>query len=195
MNREDESDELLRIEASVNRPFYLPRLDRSAYRGHAVVHWTLTLEARSAGWLNPSFHAAFRELMLHAAAREGLFCPAYCMMPDHLHLVWMGLNPATDQRNAMAFLRTHLKRNIAPAQFQRQAHDHVLKEDERKQDTFAKACLYALKNPVRAGLVSDARDWEYLGAIIPGYPTLHPHDASYWRLFWELYWKNREGEK
>ena len=195
MNREDESDEISRKEASVNRPFYLPRLDSAAYQGYAVVHWTLTLESPDTGWLTPAFHAAFRELMLHSAAREGLFCPAYCLMPDHLHFVWMGLKPTTDQRNAVAFLRTHLKRSIAPARFQRQAHDHVLKEDERKQDTFANARLYALDNPVRAGLVAAAKDWEYLGAIVPGYPTLHPLDENYWRLFWDLYWKNREPEK
>ena len=116
-------------------------------------------------------------------------------MPDHLHFVWMGLKPATDQRNAMAFLRTHLKSKIAPRKFQRQAHDHVLKEDERRQDTFANACLYVLNNPVRAGLVGDAKDWEYLGAVIPCYPTLHSLDENYWRLFWDLYWKDREGEK
>lgn len=117
MNRESESDEKAREEESLNRRFYLPRLDRSAYQGHAVVHWTLTLEGRSTGWLTPKFHTAFRELMLHAAAREGLFCPVYCLMPDHLHLVWMGLKATTDQRNAMAFLRTQLKRVIEPARF------------------------------------------------------------------------------
>lgn len=195
MNRKQESDELSRKEASVNRPFFLPRLFRSTYQGYAVVHWTLTLESHGTGWLTPGFHAAFRELMLHTAAREGLLCPAYCLMPDHLHLIWMGLKPTTDQRNAMAFLRTHLKRSIAPKKFQRQAHDHVLREDERKQDTFANACLYVLNNPVRANLVINARDWEYLGAVVPGYPTLHPLDENYWRLFWEQYWKNREGER
>ena len=47
--------------------------------------------------------------MLHAAAREGLFCPAYCLMPDHIHLVWLGLRLDTDQLNGMSFLRTYLE--------------------------------------------------------------------------------------
>ena len=75
----------------------LPRLQREFYSGYAVVFWTLTLEHRAQGWLNVCFHARFRELMLHAAARSHLLCPAYCLMPDHLHLVWMGLRQQSDQ--------------------------------------------------------------------------------------------------
>ena len=38
------------------------------------------------------------------AAREGLACPIYCLMPDHLH-TWfeMGLRRNSDQLNGMAF--------------------------------------------------------------------------------------------
>jgi putative transposase len=59
---------------------------------------------------------------------------------------------------------------------------------------FAAACLYDLQNPVRAGLVDQARNWEYLGAVVPGYPTLHPLDENFWELFWKLYWKLRGDE-
>ena len=55
----------------VNRSFYLPRLARENYQGDAVVHWTLPIARRNTGWLNEIFHARFREVMLHAAAREG----------------------------------------------------------------------------------------------------------------------------
>src|SRR5437867_8679198 len=78
---------------------YLPRLRREFYQADAVVFWTMPVAHRARSWLDDHFHAAFREMMLHAAAREGLLCPAYCLMPDHLHLVWMGLRRDTDQRN------------------------------------------------------------------------------------------------
>ena len=73
-----------------------------------MVHWTITLTDRATGWLDGLFHFRFRELLLHTAAREGLFCPTYVLMPDHMHLVWMGLRAGSDQRNAMKFLRKHL---------------------------------------------------------------------------------------
>ena len=65
---------------------HLPRLAPEFYRGFAVVQWTITLERRATGWLDDLFHLHFRELMLHAGAREGLFCPAYVLMPDHLQI-------------------------------------------------------------------------------------------------------------
>jgi len=66
---------------------YLPRLKREFYQADAVVFWTMPVALRQRGWLNERIHAAFRELTLHAAAREGLLCPAYCLMPDHVHFV------------------------------------------------------------------------------------------------------------
>src|SRR5689334_18186580 len=89
------------------RTYGLPRLPREYYQGDAVVHWTLTIFDHAVGWLSDSFHALFRELMLHAAAREDVWCPTYCLMPDHLHLMWMGLHLETDQLNGMTFLRTY----------------------------------------------------------------------------------------
>ena len=86
---------------------HLPRLDPRYYRGFAAVLWTITFERRACGWLDPAFHAAFRALLLHAAAREQLFCPAYVLMPDHIHLFWLGLKLRSGQRSARAvgFLR------------------------------------------------------------------------------------------
>jgi len=141
-----------------------------------VVHWTITLERRAAGWLNDRFHFRFRELLLHAAAREGLFCPVYCLMPDHAHLVWMGLRLESDQRNAMRFLRKHLAIELsrhAPIgvefELQKQSHDNVLREKDRMRGAFEKTCFYVLNNPRRKELVSHPREWPHLGAVVPGY--------------------------
>ena len=173
----------------------LPRLERHHYQGHAVVFWTNTLEARASGWLTPAFHAAFRELMLHAAVREHVFCPAYCLMPDHLHLVWMGLRRESDQLNAMKFLRTHLEPALGEGRaWQHQPHDHVLREEERKRNAFASFCFYTLANPVRDKLVTKGHDWPFLGAVVPGYPTLHPLAEDFWETFWKLYVSEREAE-
>jgi putative transposase len=175
-----------------NRPFYLPRLPRENYQGDAVVHWTMPMAKRATGWLNEGFHACFREAMLHAAVREGLFCPAYCLMPDHIHFIWMGLRRDSDQRNGLKFLREHLGPDLLPHRFQHQAHDHVLREDERRQNAFARVAFYILANPVRAGLIPEAGVWPYGGAIIPGYPSLQPLADDYWPKFWKIYAQSRQ---
>jgi putative transposase len=162
------------MSGNLTRTFYLPRLAREYYQGDAVVHWTLSVAQRRSGWLDEQVHCAFRELMLHTAAREGLFCPTYCLMPDHLHLVWMGLRADSDQLNGMAFLRTYLEPRIG--KFQHQAHDHVLS-----------VCNYILENPLRAKLVKKPSEWTFSGGIVPGYPTLHPLQEDFWPKFWRLY--------
>jgi putative transposase len=174
------------------RTHYLPRLEREFYQGDAVVHWTLTVFDHGTGWLDDSFHLKFRELLLHAAAREGLFCPVYCLMPDHIHLVWLGLRADSDQKNGMAFLRTYLEPLLSPHQFQPQAYDRVLREEERKRDAFAKVCFYILANPVRAGLIKELEIWPFCGAVMPGYPKLHPLDKDYWPKFWKIFGQARE---
>ncbi len=143
-------------------------------------------------WLNPDIHASFRELMLHAAARDNLLCPTYCLMPDHLHLIWMGLRLDSDQRNAMAFLRTHLEPKLSPVKFQHQTHDHFLKEDERKRGAFVSVCNYVLENPLRGGLVTNPHEWAFSGAIVPGYPTLDPLRDDFWPKFWKLHAQFRQ---
>jgi REP element-mobilizing transposase RayT len=175
------------VESSLNRVFYLPRLPRQYYQGDAVVFWTLTIRNKATGWLTPQFHSHFREFMLHTAAREGLLCPIYCVMPDHLHLVWMGLRKDTDQRTAMAFFRTHLEPNLAPAKFQHQAQDRVLREEQRRGDAFADVCANVANNPVRAGLIEQNGKWPYTGSVVPGYPRLDPAHGQFWSRFWKLY--------
>jgi putative transposase len=175
-------------------PNYLPRLSREFYQGAAAVHWTLTVFDRGAGWLNEPFHSRFRELMLHAAAREGLLCPAYCLMPDHIHLLWLGLRRDTDQHNGMVFLRTHLEPLLHPHKFQPQAHDHVLRDEERKRGAFARLCFYILANPVRAELMKESDVWPHGGAVVPGYPRFHPLDEDFWPRFWSIFERTRSAD-
>ena len=177
----------IEVEPRLNRFFYLPRLPREYYQGDAVVHWTLNIAQRKRGWLDDKFNSEFRELILHTSAREGLLCPVYCLMPDHLHLIWMGLRRDSDQRNGMAFLRTHLGRKLGPQKFQHQPHDHVLKQKERHKNTFARVCHYILENPVRAELVKRPHEWSFFGTIIPGYPALNPLQEDFWPKFWKIY--------
>jgi len=95
----------------------------------------------------------------------------------------------------MKFLRTHLEPALGGGrEWQHQPHDHVLREKERLRNAFASFCFYTLANPVRAELVKNDKEWAYSGAIVSGYPTLHPLEEGYWELFWKLYLKSRNSE-
>jgi hypothetical protein len=65
---------------------------------------------------------------------------------------------------------------------------------DRRRNAFASFCFNTLANPVRDELVKKESDWPYSGAIIPGYPSVHPLADGYWELFWKLYVTEREAE-
>jgi putative transposase len=71
----------------------------------------------------------------------------------------------------------------------------VLKEEERRRNAFASVCFYVLENPVRAKLVQSSDQWMFLGAVVPGYPDLHPLRKDLWETFWKLYVQQRESEQ
>ncbi len=163
----------------------MPRLHPTAYRGFASVHWSMALKNRASGWLDAAHHAALREILLHACHRYAVACPAYCLMPDHAHFLWMGTAEHADQRLAVAWFRRRWNELLAPGHaLQRQAHDHVLRDAEREQDAFAKIADYILRNPERAQLVHAWSAWPHLGAILPGVYPLDPRAPGFWDRFW-----------
>ena len=166
----------------------LPRLPGEWYRGRCFVFWTYTTEGRMTGWLDDSYHLLFREILLHTLIRYRLLCPAYCLMPDHLHWIGIGTSPESDQLRATSFFRKFIGvRSGGSPDWQRQPHDHVLREEERKREAFTDTCRYIWMNPVRAELVAEAADWPYQGALVPGYPLMSPFEAGYWERFWKIY--------
>ena len=174
----------------MENPGHLPRLRPEAYRGRAWIHWTMTVRDRGSGWLDEQMHAAFREFLLHTGCRYQLHCPAYCLMPDHAHVLWMGVDVKADQLLATRFFRRHWNGLLEPygVKLQPQPHDRVLRDDERAPGSFEDTVLYIRKNPERAGLVVDWKDWRYGGAMVPGYPDLPLCPASeFWGKFWKIH--------
>ncbi len=70
---------------------------------------------------------------------------------------------------------------------QRQAFDHVLREEERARGAFGAVAHYVFENPVRARLAEDWKGYPYLGALLPGYPNLDPCQSDFWERFWRIY--------
>jgi hypothetical protein len=170
---------------------YLRRLPPEYYQGQAYVHWSMTMEDRKTGWLIPIFYYKFREILTHTLFRYGLCCPVYCCMPDHLHLLWVGILDGSDQRKAVKFFRAQLNPILEKlgARFQQQAFDHVLRDEERERSAFETVVEYIARNPERANLVPTERyqEYKYTGCLVPGYPDLDPWQGHYWDLFWRIY--------
>ncbi|MFQ5734461.1 MAG: hypothetical protein ACE5KM_21205 [Planctomycetaceae bacterium] len=179
-----------------NHDDYLKRLPPEYYRGQAYVHWSMTIQDRKTGWLSPILYCKFRETLTHTMFRYGLCCPFYCCMPDHIHLLWVGIKDGSDQRNAAKFFRSQLNPVLEKLEtrFQQQAYDHVLLEEEQERTAFEDVAEYIARNPEQAGLVPPDcyRDYQYTGCLAPGYPDLTPWQDNFWDLFWRIYSSLRE---
>ena len=176
---------------SAERHDYLKRLPPEFYQGRAYVHWTLMIEDRTTGWLIPIFYYKYREILTHTAFRFGLCCPIYCCMPDHIHMLWIGILMECDQRIAMRYFRKQMnpvleKLNV---KLQLQPYDHVLREEERERDAFENVVEYIARNPERRNLVrrDGYAEYPYTGCLVPGYPELKPFESDYWERFWRIY--------
>jgi len=190
---------------------YLRRLPSESYRGLAMVHWTLTVADRRTGWLDARAHACWREALLHTLARYALAAPVYCLMPDHAHLLLVGLTERSDQQRALSFLRRYTAKMFIQSgnesagekespdgsgsasatgrslSWQKQAYDHVLREEERRGDAFQSVANYIVENPVRAGLVEAAGAWRFSGALVAGWPALDWRQSDFWDRWWRIF--------
>lgn len=160
---------------------HLKRLPREYYVGDAIVHWSLTTLDRQVGWLDAKFLYRFRELLTHTMFRYSLACPIFCLMPDHIHMVWTGLSEHSDQLNAIKHFRPRCNDSLKRIGFelQDQAYDHVLKDDERID--FHNVCEYIARNPERAELLgpNEFASYAFSGCLVPGYPELRPFDPEF----------------
>ena len=173
-------------------PSYLKRLGPEWYRGKAWVHWVMTIDGWKKGWLDDGMHAGVRELLVHACGRYHLACPAYCLMPDHGHFLWMGLCEISDQMKAGRFFRKHWNRLLEARglKLQQQGYEHVLNEHERNRTEFEDALFYVLANPERGGLVGEWREWGFLGSVVAGDPELDPREKGRFPgIFWKIHHK------
>ena len=170
---------------------YLKRLPPEYYRGQAYVHWSLTIEDRKTGWLVPIFYYKYREILTHTAFRYGCCCPIYCCMPDHIHMLWVGILDECDQRIAMRYFRKQINPVLGKlnVRLQLQSFDSVLLNKERERGGFEDVAEYIARNPERRQLVpiDGFSDYSYSGCLVPGYPELKPFESDYWERFWRIY--------
>jgi len=171
---------------------HLPRLHPEHYRGWQFVHWIMTISKRKTGWLNAEFHEKFKEILFSSASSYDVVVPAFCLMPDHLHILAAGIHSAADQKLWARAIRRKINLILKPHQLQRQAYDHVLRPAETDRDAFDTLVHYICENPVRSGLTSSTRDWPFSAALVPDLPDLTLHGTGFHAYWWD-YWNGKHG--
>ena len=128
------------------------RLKTFPYIGRYRYFVTICTATRHSAFTNPDVVEACRSQLLHSAAKHEFEVIAYCFMPDHMHLLVLGISDTADFR---AFI-VHFKKLTGFAYSQSRSgrlwqpgyYDHVLRHDEGPD----MMVQYILENPIRAGL-------------------------------------------
>jgi len=90
---------------------------------------------------------------------------AYCLMPNHLHLIISPGNSGISVSKFIGGFKSKTTRlvwdNGIKKLWQDRFYDHIL----RKNEDLRKIAYYILNNPVRKGLVQSFEEYEYCGVI------------------------------
>jgi REP-associated tyrosine transposase len=91
----------------------------------------------------------------------------FCIMPNHVHLVFMPLEKSEGVFYSLAEILQSLKRHTARqsnlilgrsgAFWQDESYDHIVREESELE----RIIKYVLNNPVKAGLVDDWTKWKW----------------------------------
>ena len=144
------------------------RVKGFSYRGLHRYLLTFCTQDRRQVFVDAAVVETARMQFQRAADNERFAILAYCLMPDHVHLVVEGLADESDlrrfvqigkQRSAHAMWRNHELSKV----WQEGYHDWVLRPDQ----SVTEKIRYVLDNPVRAGLVSRWDEYSFSGCIYP----------------------------
>src|SRR5271166_6494142 len=104
-------------------------------------------------------YALYRDLLAERCRKASVAVWAYCLMPNHVHLI---LVPATANGLAKAVGEAH-RRFTAFANARARVTGHLFQgrfaSRAMDEDHLVAAARYLALNPVRAGLVANPADW------------------------------------
>jgi len=145
-------------------PHRLHRLPAFDYRGLHAYFLTMCTSDRHPAFANHAFAADAAAQLLRSATTFHFAVPAYCLMPDHVHIVLEGEQEDSDMKSFVQSWNTSVgfrwRRAHGTALWQGRYYDHVLRNDV----ALLEVARYVVMNPVRASLVQKAEDYPFSGS-------------------------------
>jgi putative transposase len=141
------------------------RLPLEYYRGKAVVSFSICLKNRVCLFNDSEIVKGFIAILKDVINSEECLVPVYCFMPDHLHLLIIGLTDNADLLKIVAKFKQKTGYWLAgqkkEAGWQKDFYDQVI----RTNDSINAHIRYILDNPVRKGIVDLWPDYPHIGSI------------------------------
>ena len=141
----------------------MPRLARLVIPDVAH-HVTQRGNRRQPVFFSEADYAAYRDLVAASCAANGVRCLAWCLMPNHVHLILTpsdadGLRAALAEAHRRYSRRINLAHDWTGYLFQGRFSSYPMDEAH-----LMAAVRYVELNPVRAGLAERAEDWRWSSA-------------------------------
>jgi putative transposase len=144
----------------VSRPRRLPE---HSYVGRALYFLTFCTFERRKAFIHPDIAARTLEQFRRTATIEQFAILAYCLMPDHVHLLVQGLTTQSALRRFAKMAKQRSgglhRRRCGVRLWQDGYFDRALRHGDDPRSIIQ----YIVTNPIRAGLVERPQDYPYVG--------------------------------
>jgi REP element-mobilizing transposase RayT len=154
-----------------------PRLKDFDYTGPLAAHLVFVTRRREGLFSNPDLANVCLDSLLRSCRDFSVDLVAYCLMPDHVHVLVVVPEGASMKEFSRRFKQLSgyaLKQRIGDFAWQTSYYDHIL----RKEEALLDVALYIWENPVADGLAETWMDYQFSGpreamkaAIEAGAPT------------------------
>ena len=147
--------------AAVSRP---KRLPNRSYTGLAQYFLTFCVIERRPAFKEAAVVQETLAQFQRPAAEERFEIRAYCFMPDHVHLLAMGVAADSDLRRFVKTAKERSGRAYRKRAGKRLWQEGYFERVLRDEAEARKCARYVVLNPVRAGLVRAPTDYPHVGS-------------------------------
>lgn len=141
------------------------RLGAESYLGYGTYFLTMCFEGRESFGADKQTAQWLIEVLREQAAKESFLVHAYCVMPDHMHVLAEGADERCDLRAFVSSFKQQtgyvFQKGKGKRLWQSKYYDHIL----RKGGDAEGVAWYIWENPVRKGICGVAGEYPYLGAM------------------------------
>jgi putative transposase len=142
------------------------RLPGISYQGFSAYFVTSVTNDRTNAFGCIDFGRLAKQELIAIAEREQFAVSAYCLMPDHAHLLLSAQGHQSDLRRMISSWKQRTgfawSRRDAGRLWQHGYWERVLRDEE----AILPIARYVIENPVRAGLVGEPAAYELSGSTV-----------------------------
>lgn len=149
------------MKTTMARPRRIPQFDYTGVQRYFLTICTLD---RVAHFTDAEIVKLVIDHFLRIAKQEGILIPAYCVMPDHVHLLVEGADDGANLPKFVKLAKQHsgyaFKQKYRQRLWQEGYYEHVLRDAEKTEEVIE----YIVSNPVRSRLVESPDDYPHWGS-------------------------------